>query len=344
MYRVIIRPILFLFKPEFIHNFIIASLKGFSKVPFATHLIRQAMPKADKSLETELWNIKFPHKIGLAAGLDKDAEAFEMFGALGFSFVEVGTVTPKAQPGNPKPRVFRLPKEHALINRMGFNNKGVDKMAKLLKNRSKKVIVGGNIGKNKLTDNALAVNDYLISFRTLEPLVDYIAINISSPNTPGLRDLQGKEELDHLLSSLDKERKSINSKIPILVKIAPDLSFEQIDDMLSSLQFNNMDGIIATNTTIERSKIINYSTDYISNIGAGGLSGSPLSNRSTEIIRYISKKTNGQVPIVGVGGIMNVQDAIDKIEAGASLIQLYTGFIYEGPSLIHQINSKIKNI
>jgi len=340
MYKLFIRPILFLFHPEFIHNFIIALLKIAGKIPFVPFISHFFIATKEKPME--LWGLKFKHPVGLAAGLDKDAEAFKMFGALGFSFVEIGTLTPKAQPGNPKPRVFRLPKEKALINRMGFNNSGIIDAISRLKKRNKNsgLIIGGNIGKNKVTPNEKALDDYLYGLRNIHPYVDYITINISSPNTPNLRELQNKKELENLIRGLTEEKKKLEIKKPLLLKIAPDLSYFQIDEILDIILKYNIDGIIATNTTISR-EVENYEQSYVKSLGNGGLSGKPLSNKSTEIIKYISDKTDKKLPIIGVGGIMDKQDAIEKLNAGASLVQLYTGFIYEGPTLIKNIISKL---
>ena len=342
MYKRFLRPIFFRFDPEVIHNFTIKFLRGLSYIPFMFTVIRRlnSLPGHKK---IKLNNLEFEHPIGLAAGLDKNAEAFETFGAMGFSFVEIGTLTPKAQPGNPKPRIFRLPKDKALINRMGFNNDGVENAVKRLKKRKNtNLIIGGNIGKNKLTPKEKAIDDYIFGLRTIEPYVDYIAINISSPNTPSLREWQQKTELEALLKSLVEEKKRLNSAKPIFVKIAPDMSFEQLDGIIELLLKYKIEGIIATNTTVERN-LLNYSESDIEKIGDGGLSGSPLTKRSTEFISYINKKTNGKIFIIGVGGIMTPHDAIKKLEAGANLIQLYTGFIYEGPKLISNILKKIKN-
>jgi dihydroorotate dehydrogenase len=337
MYRYFIRPILFKFHPEFIHDVVIFGFRYLSNFRFILTILRR-FNKFDNRLSKDIWNIRFQHPVGLAAGLDKNAEAFEMFGALGFSFVEIGTITPKSQPGNPKPRLFRLPKDKALINRMGFNNLGVDFAIAKLKKRSKNVIIGGNIGKNKLTPNSDAVNDYLLAFRKLAPYVDYVAINISSPNTPGLRDLQHKDELYELLSAISKEKELQSLSVPLLVKLAPDLSIVQLDDALDIIQKCKMDGVIISNTTISRENIPHYDMETVNHIGAGGLSGEPVREKSTIMIRQVYEKTNGRLPIIGVGGIMNPHDAVEKLEAGASLVQLYTGFIYEGPQLIKAIN------
>ncbi len=339
MYKKVLRPVLFLFSPEVIHNFIIGVLRLVSKLPFSNILIKFIFPVSTK--EVKLWNLVFKHPVGLAAGLDKNAEAYEVFGSMGFSFVEIGTLTPKEQLGNPKPRIFRLPNDSALINRMGFNNRGVESAIKNLKKRSlANVIIGGNIGKNKLTPNEKALDDYVFGLREISPYVDYIVINISSPNTPNLRELQKKEQLEKLLLGLSVEKQRLKIEKPLLVKIAPDMTFEQIDKIIELVLKYNIDGIVATNTTIERDNL-SYEENYVNNIGAGGLSGSPLNNRSTQIIAYISEKTKGKLPIIGVGGILTARDAIEKLQAGASLVQLYTGFIYEGPGLIKRVVNSI---
>lgn len=342
MYKNLIRPILFKFNPETIHNFTFFSFKIASAVPGIPYLIRKIFQINDKKLSRTVFGIKFPNPIGLAAGLDKNSEAFDMLGYLGFGFVEIGTITPRAQPGNPKPRLFRLKRNNALINRMGFNNSGVASNIKNLKKKKSKIIIGGNIGKNKITLNENAVEDYKISFEELFPFVDYFVVNVSSPNTPNLRQLQEKEPLTNLLNQLQILNLEKEKQKPILLKIAPDLTNEQLDDIIEIVINTRISGIIATNTTISRENI-SYSKEEIENFGAGGLSGKPLKNKSTEIIRYIVEKSKNAFPVIGVGGIMTADDAIEKLEAGASLIQLYTGFIYEGPSLIKRINKKLLN-
>ena len=291
-------------------------------------------------LETEVFGIKFKNRIGLAAGFDKEAQFIDEFASLGFGFIEIGTITPNGQPGNPKPRIFRLPQDKAVINRMGFNNRGVDTAVEKLRKRKSDVIVGGNIGKNKITPNEEAFRDYEMSFETLFNYVDYFTVNVSSPNTPNLRELQEKEPLKQLLSKLIERNKTKKKPKPILLKIAPDLTNEQLDDILEIVEELNLSGVVATNTTISRD---NLSTDqgYIKECGAGGLSGKPVKDRSTEVIRYLHDNARKSFPIVGVGGINTPEDALDKIKAGASLIQLYTGFIYEGPSIIGKINKHL---
>lgn len=340
MYKTIIRPLLFKFSPERIHNFTFLVFKVGSAIPGVGYLVKKCFQLKNQKLERELFGIKFPNPVGLAAGLDKEAEAFDMLGYLGFGFVEIGTLTPVGQPGNPKPRAFRLKDDKALINRMGFNNHGVEEAVKKLKKKKSNVIIGGNIGKNKVTPNENAINDYSIGFQTLYPYVDYFAVNISSPNTPNLRELQDKEPLKNLLNTLKELNKDMPKQKPILLKIAPDLSNEQLDDIIEIVKETETSGIIATNTTISRDNL-SYPKEFIDKIGAGGLSGKPLRIRSTEVIKYIVDKTNSSIPVIGVGGIMTAEDAIEKLEAGASLVQLYTGFIYEGPGLIKRINKML---
>jgi dihydroorotate dehydrogenase len=340
MYKTILRKTLFKLSAEQAHNFSFGFLKVIFQLPLVKSLFYCAYNVNHPSLEREVFGIKFKNPVGLAAGFDKNAKLFNEFSFMGFGFVEIGTVTPKPQAGNDKPRLFRLPEDEGLINRMGFNNDGVKKIARRLKTRYSSVIIGGNIGKNKLTPNENAIDDYLILLNELYDGVDYFTVNVSSPNTPGLRELQEKEPLTKLLRALKEEaaKKPVNK--PILLKIAPDLTDSQLDDIVEIVIETKVDGIIATNTTIDRSGFQTPEVD-VAEMGAGGLSGKPLSSRSTEVIRYIHQKSNGSIPIVGVGGIHSAEDAIEKLEAGASLVQLYTGFVYEGPSLVKKINKKI---
>lgn len=330
MYKSLIRPILFKFDPENVHYFTFFFLKKFR------FLARLFFPKPieDKSLEREVFGLKFKNPIGLAAGFDKDAKLFNELSNLGFGFIEIGTLTPKPQPGNEKKRLFRLKKDSAIINRMGFNNEGVDAAIMRLK-KNKNVLIGGNIGKNKITPNENAIDDYKICFEKLFPYVDYFVVNVSSPNTPNLRKLQGKEPLTKILSELQK----LNSEKekPILLKIAPDLTNEQLLDIIDIVKETKIAGVIATNTTLSRENLISENKNE-----SGGLSGKPLAKRSTEVIRFLSEKSEKAFPIIGVGGIHSAEDALEKLEAGASLIQLYTGFIYEGPKLINRILKKIQ--
>jgi len=340
MYKSIIRPLMFKLNPETIHNIIFALLRIAAKIPGVPAYLKKKYHTTDSKTSKTVFGVTFPNPIGLAAGLDKDGDAFDMLGYLGFGFVEIGTVTPKPQSGNPKPRLFRLPKDNALINRMGFNNRGVDAMARKLRRKKSKVIIGGNIGKNKITSNEEAYRDYERCFDKLYRFVDYFVVNVSSPNTPNLRELQDKEPLTFLLKHLQDLNEEKQPSKPILLKIAPDLTNEQLDDVIDIVRHTGIAGIVATNTTIAREGL-SYPESHIEKIGNGGLSGKPLKNRSTEVIRYIVQKSNGMIPVIGVGGIMTAEDAIEKIEAGASLVQIYTGFIYKGPELIRQINEAI---
>ncbi|TKC03916.1 quinone-dependent dihydroorotate dehydrogenase [Pedobacter frigoris] len=337
MYR-LIKPIFFKFDPEKVHYFVVKRLKWFhDHFPLGQTILRGSFDINIKGLEREVFGIKFKNPVGLAAGFDKNGEYIEALSDLGFGFIEVGTVTPLPQPGNDKPRMFRLEEDSAIINRMGFNNKGVDTLAerlRLLKSKNSDIVIGGNIGKNKNTPNEDAVSDYIKCFDRLFDVVDYFVVNVSSPNTPGLRALQEKGPLMELLNTLQQRNSKNNISRPILLKIAPDLTNEQLDDIVEIVLKTGIAGVIATNTTIDRSSL--YTAEVVKN-EAGGLSGKPLTVRSTEVIRYLSEKSGKAFPIIGVGGIHSPQDAIDKLEAGASLVQLYTGFIYEGPGIIKRI-------
>ncbi len=340
MYKSFLRPLLFISDPEKVHYFTFKMVRNLHKLGFAS-LFRAIYKKTDKRLERNLFGLTFPNPVGLAAGFDKDAKLYKELANFGFGFIEIGTVTPKPQEGNPKKRLFRLKEDNAIINRMGFNNGGVAEAVARLKKNPKPgekghVLIGGNIGKNKVTTNEEAVNDYLICFEALFEYVDYFVVNVSSPNTPNLRALQDKEPLTKLLKVLKSSNtKKPNSK-PILLKIAPDLTNEQLLDIIAIVAETKIDGVIATNTTISREGLQSEKS-----IETGGLSGKPLANRSTEVIRFLSEKSNRAFPIIGVGGIHSAEDALEKIKAGASLIQLYTGFIYEGPSLITKINKAL---
>lgn len=331
MYKSLIRPILFKFDPESVHHFTFWMMK---RLPFLKRFYA-FKPIEDPRLEREVFGIKFKNPVGLAAGFDKDAALFNELSDLGFGFIEVGTLTPKAQPGNPPKRLFRLKKDSAIINRMGFNNRGVDAAVERLK-KNKGVLIGGNIGKNKTTPNENAVEDYVVCFEKLFPHVDYFVVNVSSPNTPNLRELQDKEPLTKLLGTLQDLNLTRKKPKPILLKIAPDLTDEQLLDIIDIVKQTGIAGVIATNTTLSRNNLESADRDE-----SGGVSGKPLTKRSTEVIRFLNSKSNGAFPIIGVGGIHSAEDAIEKLEAGASLLQLYTGFIYEGPGLINQINQKI---
>ncbi|MDO9186992.1 MAG: quinone-dependent dihydroorotate dehydrogenase [Bacteroidia bacterium] len=340
MYKTIIKPLFFLFQPETIHHIVFKIIKFFSAIPGVSSLIRMVYVIDDKRLEIKLFGLVFPNPVGLAAGFDKDAKLYDELGNYGFGFIEIGTLTPKAQPGNEKPRMFRLPEDEALINRMGFNNEGVDAAVERLKKRKTKIIIGGNIGKNKVTPNEEAESDYEKCFEALFDHVDYFAVNVSSPNTPNLRALQDKEPLAKLLTRLKKLNSQKSNPKPILLKIAPDLTNEQLDDIIDIVKETKIDGVIATNTTISREGL-KTKDSRLKTIGAGGLSGKPLTKRSTEVVRYLSTKSNKAFPIIAVGGIHTAEDAIEKLNAGASLVQIYTGFIYEGPGIAKRINKGI---
>lgn len=335
----LIKSILFLMSPEKAHHFTTHILNVLSRIPGVPAILRTLFFIRDPRLERLLFGLSFPNPVGLAAGFDKNAEYLHAMKNLGFGFIEIGTITPKGQPGNPQPRLFRLPKDRALINRMGFNNEGMEAAVEKLKNRPKNLIVGGNIGKNKLTPNEEATADYIKSFHALFPYVDYFVVNVSSPNTPNLRALQDKGPLTALITSLQRENDQKDKRKPILLKIAPDLSDEQLDDILDIASETRLDGLIATNTTISREGL-RTASDMIDSIGAGGLSGEPVRTRSTEVIRYLRARDQN-LPIIGVGGIHDAESALEKINAGANLIQIYTGFIYEGPGLIKKINQAI---
>ena len=340
MYK-LIRSIFFLFDAENVHYKAMSLLGITLKIPLASYLFKKSFVIENPKLEKELFGLTFKNPVGLAAGFDKNATFFNNLFYCGFGFIEVGTLTPVGQPGNDKPRLFRLKKDNAIINRMGFNNDGVEiAVAQLKKRKHKGLIIGGNIGKNKLTPNESAVEDYLKAFNSLFDYVDYFVVNVSSPNTPNLRDLQEKEPLTNLLLKLQERNNSLPKRKPILLKIAPDLSDSQLDDIIDIVAITKIDGVIATNTTIDRSNLITP-TEELEQVGAGGLSGIPLKNRSTEVIRYLSVKSNKAFPIIGVGGIHNEADALEKLEAGADLLQLYTGFIYEGPGLVKRINKAV---
>ncbi len=341
IYKTLVRPLFFLFNPESAHKIALNFLSVFGKFYPTKILIKSIFKYKSEKLKTTVAGLNFQNPIGLAAGFDKDADAFDELGLLGFGFVEIGTVTPKAQDGNPKPRLFRLQKDSALINRMGFNNHGVDAAVKKLKKRKNKdLIIGGNIGKNKITPLDDADLDYTISFNKLFPYVDYFVVNVSSPNTPNLRKLQDKKPLTRLINKLLDLNNRKNNPKPIFLKIAPDLNKSQLDDIIDIANKTGLSGLIATNTTIERSDLSTVENE-LENIGNGGLSGKPLANKSTEIIKYLKKNLANDKKIIGVGGISSPKDAIEKLDAGADLIQVFTGFIYEGPFLIKRISKAI---
>ena len=337
-YRYFIKPLLFLIAPEKAHDVVASGLRFVMKIPGVSVLISWVYGYSNPRLARTVFGIHFPNPVGLAAGFDKNAKLIDEFAALGFGFIEVGTVTPISQDGNPQPRLFRLPQDGALINRMGFNNEGLEAMKKRLLARRSKVIVGGNLGKNKVTPNELAEEDYCLGFEALYDVVDYFVVNVSSPNTPNLRALQEKEPLKKLLVRLQELNRKKPAPKPILLKIAPDLTNDQLDDVIEIVLETQLAGVIATNTTLSREGLL--SAENLSS-EMGGLSGKPLTVRSTEVIRYLHQKSKGQFPIVGVGGIHSAEDAVEKLKAGASLVQIYTGFIYEGPGLIRDINRSI---
>jgi len=339
MYKSLIRPLLFKFDPEKVHHFTFSSIRFLSSLPGFPSVFKSVYEVSDPKLELEVFGLTFKNPVGLAAGLDKDAKLYKQLGNLGFGFIEIGTLTPKPQEGNPKKRLFRLRKDSAIINRMGFNNGGVQAAAERLKSNPAgkgHVLIGGNIGKNKVTPNEDAVSDYEICFDELYDYVDYFVVNVSSPNTPNLRELQDKEPLTRLLQTLQNKNIARPKQKPILLKIAPDLTDDQLLDIIDIVKTTKIAGVIATNTTISREGLQSEDKNEM-----GGLSGKPLAKRSTEVIRFLSEKSNRAFPIIGVGGIHSADDALEKLEAGASLVQLYTGFIYEGPALIKEINKKI---
>ncbi len=345
MYKYLIKPLLFRFSPEKAHALTVAALNMFVALPFGKAILKALFVVKKKQLERELFGLTFPNPVGLAAGFDKDGKYLQSMACLGFGFIEVGTVTPKPQAGNPAPRLFRLPQSEGLINRMGFNNKGVDALAARLKTLRAdgslgKIIIGGNIGKNKDTPNEEALRDYLYCFERLFEVVDYFVVNVSSPNTPGLRELQDKALLLDLLAKLQTANLLKRKPKPILLKIAPDLNINQLNDIIDVVKQTSIAGVVATNTTISREGLSEQTTQ-VTEMGIGGLSGKPLEQRSTEVIRYLYEKSGGALNIIGVGGVDSFQTAKEKLDAGAKLIQIYTGLIYEGPGLIKKINRSI---
>lgn len=340
MYKTFIRPVLFLFDPERIHYLIINVLSLLFKIPGIKAAVEKCFTISDHKLKKEVFGIRFPNPVGLAAGFDKDAKMLDELAAFGFGFIEIGTLTPKPQQGNPTPRLFRLPKDKALINRMGFNNAGVIDAVDRLKNRKSGMIIGGNISKNNDTPIQYAYRDYEYCFEALYNVVDFFVINVSSPNTPDLRNLQEKEPLKKLLKRMQDRMKQKPTSKPLLLKIAPDLTEKQLDDIVEIVTDARIDGIIATNTTISREKLIT-SEDSVKKMGDGGLSGLPLKDTSTQTIKYLRGKLGEKIRIIGVGGIFTPADAIQKLNAGADLVQIFTGFIYEGPSIVKKINKAI---
>lgn len=340
MYQ-LLRRTLFLFDAEKVHYFTTFLLKFLLKFSFTRIIFKKLFVLEDPKLERTVFGLKFKNPVGMAAGFDKNAEMFNDLAYCGFGFIEVGTLTPLSQSGNPKPRLFRIKKDKGILNRLGFNNKGVASAIPRLKVRKHpNLIIGGNIGKNKITPNEDATNDYVLAFEQLFPYVDYFVVNVSSPNTANLRDLQEKEPLTALLSELKNRNSLKENPKPILLKIAPDLTNLQLDDIIEIVRFTKIDGVIATNTTIGRDDL-KTDSKLLMQYGAGGISGKPLAKRSTEVIRYLHDNSKGEFPIIGVGGIHSADDALEKLAAGASLIQLYTGFIYEGPGIVRKINEAI---
>jgi dihydroorotate dehydrogenase len=336
VYKLIIRKILFLFEPETVHNLVIF----FLRLPFVSRLMRMVYYYDHPSLRRYFFGLTFRNPVGLAAGMDKDAMIADRLDDLGFGFVEIGTVTPIPQPGNPKPRLFRLLKDEAIINRMGFNNRGVAAAVEKLRKQKGRIIIAGNIGKNKRTPNNEAVSDYEICFQALYPFVDFFVVNVSSPNTPHLRELQEKEPLKKILLRLQELNDGMGGRKPILLKIAPDLNESQLDDIIQIIGETQIDGVVATNTTVGREDLSTPASE-LEAIGEGGLSGKPLARRSSEIIRYLHQKSQCAFPIIGVGGIHSAEDALEKLEAGASLVEIYTGYVYEGPGLVKKINKAL---
>lgn len=340
MYKLILRPILFLFDPEKVHHFIFKLIKLSNAIPGVAAINRSVYGVNDHRLERELFGLKFKNPVGIAAGFDKNAVLFNELENYGFGFLEVGTATPKPQIGNPQKRLFRVKQDAAIINRMGFNNLGADVIANNLRHKKTRLIIGGNIGKNTATPNDKALDDYIYNFEVLHSVVDYFVVNVSCPNVKNLTKLQDTDFLTKLLFKLKEINASKNIQRPILLKIAPDLNEPQLDEIIELVATTKIDGIIATNTTTSRDQLT-ISNEEIEAIGNGGLSGKPLKERSTEVIRYLAQKSNKAFPIIGVGGIHSAADALEKIEAGADLVQVYTGFIYEGPGLVKKINKAI---
>jgi dihydroorotate dehydrogenase len=341
VYKSLVKPLLFNLDAERAHHLVFDNLRRAARVPGTKALLRGLYQFQHPSLEREVFGLKFPNPVGLAAGFDKNAALTDELATLGFGFVEIGTVTPRPQPGNPTPRLFRLPQDEALINRMGFNNEGALAVAaRLARRRNRQLLIGGNIGKNKDTPNEHAAADYEACFEALADVVDYFVVNVSSPNTPNLRQLQEKKPLIDLLQRVQARNLSRATPRPLLLKIAPDLTDTQLDDILEIARETQLSGLVATNTTISRADL-RTETGHVAGLGAGGLSGRPLRARATEVIRYLHRRSDGALPIIGAGGIHSAADAQEKLAAGAVLVQLYTGFIYEGPALVRKINQQL---
>jgi len=340
MYKALIRPLFFLFDPEKIHHFTFASIRILCKIPGIAFIFRKLYQINDPKLERKLFGLTFKNPVGLAAGFDKNAVLFNELANFGFGFVEIGTVTPVAQEGNPKKRIFRLLEDNALINRMGFNNAGVEAAVGKLKSNNKNVLIGGNIGKNTTSSSEQYASDYTVCFNALHPYVDYFVVNVSCPNVGSMAKLQDKDFLLDLLTQIQDANHQFDQQKPVLLKIAPDLNNNQLDEIIELIAETKLDGVIASNTSMDRSKL-KTSAARLEEIGNGGLSGKPVGDVSTQTINYLSQKSNKAFPIIGVGGIHSEKDALDKIAAGADLVQIYTGFIYEGPGLIKRINKAI---
>jgi dihydroorotate dehydrogenase len=342
MYKSVIRPLFFLFDPEKIHHFTFSLIKILSKIPGIPFVIRSLFQINNRKLERNLFGLTFKNPVGLAAGFDKNAVLYNELANFGFGFIEIGTVTPKTQEGNPKKRVFRLKSDKGLINRMGFNNEGLEVAIEKLKKNKGKVIIGGNIGKNTSTMPENYTTDYLECFVALHPYVDYFVLNVSCPNVGSHAKLTDKDYLVELITAVQKSNKTFTKQKPILLKIAPDLNNLQLDEVIEIVAETKIDGVIASNTSLNRDGLI-ASKEQLEAIGNGGLSGKPICDRSTNVIKYLAEKSNKAFPIIGVGGIHSAKDALEKMEAGADLVQIYTGFIYEGPGLVKKINKAVLN-
>ncbi len=342
MYKLLLRPLFFLFDPEKIHHFTFSLIKLTSKIPGFSSIYRSLFVVEDKKLERNLFGLTFKNPVGLAAGFDKNAVLFNELADFGFGFIEIGTVTPKGQTGNPKTRLFRLKDDKGIINRMGFNNEGVEIVIEQLKKNKGKLIIGGNIGKNTNTAPENYTKDYLECFNVLHPYVDYFVLNVSCPNVGSHAKLNDKDYLEELISTVQKANNTFDKQKPILLKIAPDLNNDQLDEIIELVSDTKLDGVIASNTSMDRSGL-KATEDQLNEIGNGGLSGQPVKEKSTQVIKYLAEKSNKAFPIIGVGGVHSATDALEKLDAGANLVQIYTGFIYEGPSLIKQINKALLN-
>lgn len=340
MYKTFLRPLFFIFDPEKIHHFTFSLIKLTSKIPGFTRILNALYVVKDKRLEKKIFGLTFRNPVGLAAGFDKNAELYNQLANFGFGFIEIGTVTPKAQEGNPKKRLFRLKDDEGIINRMGFNNNGLEAAIAQLKKNKGQLIIGGNIGKNTATKPKDYTRDYLICFRALHPYVDYFVLNVSCPNVGSHAKLNDKDYLEELINEVKRVNATFIKEKPILLKIAPDLNDGQLDEIITLVETTKLDGVIASNTSTDRGGL-RASAAHLKSIGKGGLSGQPIKNKSTRVIAYLSQKSNKSFPIIGVGGIHSENDALEKIQAGADLVQIYTGFIYEGPSLVKRINKAL---